>query len=256
MWYPTEDTTGEHPTYEVLFDDPKIIVDAQLAPPAHPDGYPVHVYSHGNQGFGGSSAFLMHHFASHGWIVIAPDHTGNTLSDNVDPRPPQIYLNRATDVTASLDWLESLPTDDPLHNSAMTERVVLSGHSFGAHTCWASAGAAFNKEQVTADCAASKGPFSGGPCTETELGAFASGVGDSRIAGIIPMAGSIDRNLFGPSGHESVSIPILAMSGTDDPVGAEGQFSSCDGLDMTWIDIEGGGWVGHRFVVSLLKDFP
>jgi predicted dienelactone hydrolase len=240
VWYPTEATTGEHPTYEVFFDDPISIVDAPLAPPSHPDGYPVHVYSHGNMGFGGASPFLMRYFASHGWVVVAPDHTGNTLSDNVDPRPPSIYLQRATDVSAVLDWLEGLPSDDPLYKKAMTERVVLSGHSFGAHTCWASAGASFDMDLVTTQCEASSGPFPGGPCSETELAAYAQGVGDARVVGVIPMAGSIDRALFGDQGHTSVTIPVFAMSGTDDPVGAEQQFTSTEGVDMTWIDIEGG----------------
>jgi len=240
VWYPTEATTGEHPTYEVIFEDPISLLNAPLAPSPNPDGYPVHVYSHGNMGFGGASPFLMRHFASHGWVVVAPDHTGNTLSDNIDPRPPQTYLNRATDVTAVLDWLEGLSESDPLHKKTMTNRVILSGHSFGAHTCWASAGATFDMAQVTADCAARTGSLSGGPCTETELSAFEAGVGDERIAGIIPMAGSINRSLFGSTGHDTVTIPVFAMSGSEDPVDADKQFETCDGLDMTWIDIAGG----------------
>ena len=46
--------------------------------PVAEHGYPVLVFSHGSL-YGGSSAFLARHFASHGWVVAAPDHTGHLL---------------------------------------------------------------------------------------------------------------------------------------------------------------------------------
>lgn len=240
VWYPTEATGGEHPTYEFVFADPNAIVDA---PPAAPVGgatatYPVHVYSHGNLGFAGSSAALLRHFASHGWVAVAPDHTGNTLSDNLEPRPVAIYYLRSLDITEALDAMEALPETDPLAGRLRTDAVVMSGHSFGVHTCWASAGATFDVPAMTAACADPADAL--GPCTEAELAVFDAGLGDPRVVASIPMAGSIPRKLFGPTGHESVTLPMLSMSGTLDPVGADTQFETTGDVPLVWIDIEDG----------------
>jgi predicted dienelactone hydrolase len=237
IWYPTTTTTGPHPSYMGFFEDPDVVLDAPLAPPVEALGYPVHIYSHGHTGFGGTSSFLMRHFASHGWVAVAPDHTGNTMMDNINPRPFSIYYLRSTDITATLDVLENLPAADPLASHLRTDRVVMSGHSFGVHTCWATAGATFDMPLLNAGCAEG-GEFS--PCTEDELAVFEAGLRDPRVVATVPMAGSINRKLFGPSGHTSAQIPILAISGTADPVGAEGQYDSTTGLDLTWLDLAGG----------------
>lgn len=237
LWYPTTVRTGEHPSYMGFFEDLDVVLDAPPAPPVEATGYPVHIYSHGHTGFGGTSAFLMRHFASHGWVAVAPDHTGNTMMDNIDPRPVALYYLRATDITATLDALKSLPDTDPLANRLRTDRVVMSGHSFGVHTCWASAGATFDMPLLEAGCAEG-GAFA--PCTPDELAVFSAGVADPRVAAVIPMAGSIKRDLFGDAGHRTVKIPILAISGTADPVGAEGQYRSTAGLDLTWVELKGG----------------
>ncbi len=235
IWYPTEQTEGENPTY-LFFLDTESIVDASLAPPVHPDGYPVHIYSHGHRGFGGTASFMMRYFASHGWVVLAPDHTGNTLSDTIDPRPVSLYFLRATDISASLDAVAALDPADPLSGSLLLDDVLMSGHSFGVHTCWASAGATFAIEELTANHCDSEGDEV--VCTSDELAVFEAGVGDERIAAVIPMAGSIDRSLFGETGHTSVRVPIFAMSAVPDPRGEAEQFTSCTGLDLTWIDVE------------------
>ena len=76
-------------------------------------------------------------------------------------------------------------------------------------------------------------------CTEADKAVLAAGVGDPRVVAAILMAGSINRDWFGPTGHESVQIPLLSMSGSADPVGADVQFDTTAGVDLTWIDIAG-----------------
>ena len=231
VWYPTDVVKGEHPLYEGIFEDPAAVIGAAPVLPVDGKAYPVIVYSHGNQGFGGSSAFLARHFASHGFVVVAPEHTGNSLDDYIDPRPKEIWFLRSTDVTAALTALDLAVGDGDSTLSDFpapvdVSRTVLIGHSFGAHTCWASAGATFASE----GCA---------DCSDLFRAIFLQGLRDARILGIIPMAGTLDRSWFGATGHESVSIPIFAMSGSADPVGADAQFEACDALDLTWIDIAG-----------------
>jgi predicted dienelactone hydrolase len=235
LWYPTRTLTGRHPTYARLVMDPESIIDAPLAASVHPGGYPVHVYSHGDRGFAGTSAFLMRYFASHGWVCAAPDHVGNTLPEPVaDPRPYALYHLRSQDVSGALNALTALPASDPLSGRMQTMRTVLSGHSFGTHTVWASAGATFDVAQIRARCTAQVG------CTPSDLTVFEAGLRDARFVAVIPMAGSINRSLFGATGHSSVTVPLLAMSGTADPVGADAQFATTDPMPMHWIDVRDG----------------
>jgi predicted dienelactone hydrolase len=234
VWYPTFAVRGHHPTYERFFTDPDAIDDAPPAPVAYPMGYPVHAYSHGYQGFAGSTHFLMVYFATHGWVSVAPDHVGNTLLGNLSPLPLAIQHLRSQDMRAALDMLEALPPSDPLARRADTRRVVLSGHSFGTHTVWASAGATFDVDAITPRCTPQVS------CGPADLAVFREGLRDARVVAGIPMAGSISRDFFGPTGHSSVRIPLLAMSGTADPVGDEAQFMTTAGVDLTWIEVEGG----------------
>ncbi|MEI8258193.1 MAG: hypothetical protein WCJ30_21150, partial [Deltaproteobacteria bacterium] len=233
LWYPTHATSGPHPRYFGLFVDPLSVVGAPLAPSSYGDHYPVHVYSHGDRGFGPTSHFLMRYFASHGWISIAPDHLGNTLSDTPDPRPLGIYYLRGLDVSAALDALEQLPATDPLSARTDTAHALLSGHSFGTHTVWTALGAAYDVDLISARCTPA------GTCSATDLAAFRAGTHDPRFVAGIPMAGSISRDLFGPDGHRSVSVPLLSMSGSADPVGADAQFTTTAPLPLTWIDVLG-----------------
>lgn len=231
-WYPTEDTTGASAVYLGAFPDDASLAEATLAASAHNGTYPVHVHSHGYQGYGGTSADLMRHHASHGWIAVAPDHINNTLLDHEDPLPTAHYVHRPEDITAALDALEAqFPAAD-------TEAVVVSGHSFGAsYTTWASAGATFDADSLSTYCT----ELYEGQCSEAELSAFLSGeLADPRVVASIPMAGAIRRGFFGPEGHRSVSVPVLLMSGTEDGDSVAESWDEMDGVDRVWVSLEGG----------------
>ncbi|WP_157069085.1 alpha/beta hydrolase family protein [Sandaracinus amylolyticus] len=234
VWYPTLDTSGAPAMYGGLVRDRDVLTDATPAEPAHASGrYPVHVYSHGHRGFAGVSAFLHRRLASHGWITIAPDHTGNTLLDNVDPRPVALYYLRSLDVRAAVDAFVARDELD-----ADTDHLLLSGHSFGTHTAWASAGATFDVDRIESESCTTETP-----CTEEQLDVFRAGVRDPRIVAAVPMAGIVSSDWFGETGHTTVSIPLLAMTGSADAntmSGAEVQFERASALaDFTWIDVEG-----------------
>ncbi len=238
LWYPTLDETGEGARYLGLFPDDDSFVDASLAPPeaGYGDRYPVHVHSHGHMGFAGSSASLMRHFATHGWVVAAPDHTGNTLADALNPRPTWMYFVRGLDISASLDHLAALPADgdaaDPLAGQLALDAVVMSGHSYGGYTTFAVAGAAFDMARLQADCAAGQGP-GGAPCSDDELAVFAAGTRDPRVVAAIPMAAG-NRAMFGDAGYAAVQAPILMMTGAaDDSVKNLGEG------DPTWAALTG-----------------
>ncbi|HMJ13656.1 MAG TPA: hypothetical protein VK524_19700 [Polyangiaceae bacterium] len=119
--------------------------DAELAS----DGpFPVIVFSHGNSGIAVQSFFLTEYLASHGYIVVSPDHTGNALltqlPDGTTVGPggqDRTYTNavadRVADVSFLVDALGELGRADPdgrFTGKVDLERVGLTGHSFGGLT--------------------------------------------------------------------------------------------------------------------------
>ncbi|GAB4214524.1 MAG: hypothetical protein OHK0013_39280 [Sandaracinaceae bacterium] len=233
LWYPTLSASGPHPRYERLFLDEVAIIDAPPAAPAHPGGYPLFVHSHGWRGFPGASWPMLGALASHGWVVVMPEHVGSTLTNFEEPRPIAHYYERSLDVTAAVDAVAALPDADPLSRTA-TDRFVLAGHSFGVHTVWASAGATFDVARLRASCVPA------GTCTEAELAVFAEGVGDPRIVAAMPIAGDIDEDFFGTTGHTSVTIPMLSMTGSADGVdGAAQQAEVAPPVHLDWVEVEG-----------------
>jgi len=231
LWYPSLDAEGESAKYLGIFTDPDVFEGASMAPPLNGKDYPVHVYSHGSSGYAAASPRLAHHFASHGWVFVAPNHLGNTLgSPEGKDRPITLYYQRASDVSASLDMLQT-----ELAGKARTSRVVLSGHSFGGYTGWAVGGATFDVAAIQAKC--DSGAYTKG-CRPEDLEVFKKGVADPRVVAVIPMAGG-NVDMF--SSFDAAKRPYLVMSGTED-TGASGQpiYDKVSTLDLTWLEFVGG----------------
>jgi predicted dienelactone hydrolase len=228
IWYPTEATSGKHPTYNGFFPDEEALENAPAAGPLDAS-YPVHVHSHGHQGFGGTSAFLMRRFASHGWVAIAPDHVGDLLGAHGDSGTIAHYIKRPGDISASLDALAALPANDPLARVDVS-RVIMSGHSRGCHTVWSVVGASFDPDAGGLD-----------PATPAELAVFAQGFRDPRVVAAIPMAGTYSRDWFGVDGYKAASVPMLALTGSEDnAASARFRFDNLPGADLTWVELAGG----------------
>ena len=238
IWYPTEEPSGDNPSYLGVFLDDASFVDAPLGRSAY-DRFPVLVHSHGHMGFGGNSAFIMRHFASHGWVALAPDHTDNTLADAVEPRPTRHFYERPLDIRQSLDTLDGLAPPDPLAGATDTSRVIMTGHSFGTYTAWASAGAAFDTAAIDDACA--NGGLPSGMCSDADKAAFMTDLSEPRVAVAVPMAGGTRDELFGATGYDAVTVPVLLMTGSEDDVGAQALFDRLDpSVDMRWVDMAGG----------------
>ncbi len=237
VWYPTHDTEGTPATYIGIFPDADSWVHASLAPPLSSCGYPTIEFSHGDVAWGGSSAYMMRHFASHGWVGIAPDHTGNTFADDANqaPHPTSLYLERSFDLMQSLDAVEHLPLSDPLSGKVALDHVLLVGHSYGTFDVWSMAGGTFDMPKIEMSC-----PSQVGVCTPAEDAVFAAGLRDPRIVAGIPEAGTIERSWFGPSGETGVHIPLLQMTGGDNDVGQYTNWPTLQITNISWIDIAGG----------------
>jgi len=236
LWYPSNDTEGAPPAvYTLGAEEEDAFLDVPLAQSAHGGTFPVHAHSHGHRGWGATSGFLPVYMATHGWITVAPDHTENTLLDNVDPKPTDIYIHRPLDIRQVLDALES---DEVLGEVADTSAVLLSGHSFGSFTTWSAGGATLDVDAIEARCEA--GALESGACTEEELAAFGSDLSDDRVVAILPMAGSYETDWFGADGFLDIQGPVLHMGGTMDDRGQAAQFEAMDGIDYAWLELEGG----------------
>lgn len=228
-WYPSLDAEGDGAKYLGLFSDAETFEGASLAPPADAKGYPVHVYSHGSSGFPATSFRMARYFASHGWVYVAPTHLGNTLgSPEGKDRPFTLFYLRSTDVTAALDSLAA-----EFGGKARTARVVMSGHSFGGYTTWASLGAKFDLPAIKAKCDAGDWTI---PCKPEDLAILEKGVADPRIVAGIPMAGG-NQDMF--SDYDAPSKPMLLMSGSLD-VSGKPIFDKVSKLDLTWLEFTGG----------------
>ncbi len=103
--------------------------------------FPVVFFSHGSNGIRMQSTYLMAHLASHGYVVVSPDHEGNVLSDLIiDHGIPNaglaadLFFLRPADIQFLMRHVQGLPPGDPLAGLADFGHVGVIGHSFGALT--------------------------------------------------------------------------------------------------------------------------
>ena len=241
VWYPTLDATGRTTSYQGLFARPTVFDGASVAPGGP---FPVLLFSHGNTSFVEQSFFMTEFFTSHGWIVAGPDHTGNTFRNLEDPMPPNIFVWRPQDISATIDTLMEFPEDHPLYGQS-SDDIVLSGHSFGGYTTLAGSGAGYDTVSLLAACEQELVPdIFCDVLTEDVLTVLEAGLGDPRVKIGIPQApgGTI---LFG-AGVSQIDIPILLITGAMDRTTTnenEGDpvWSLLEGENKLRVDLTTGG---------------
>ena len=203
-WYPTDETRGESP----LFQREDVFLDASLSEAQ--ESYPVLVYSHGTKGFAEDSYMLMERYASHGFIVVALDHMGDTTANRDDQRPTEMYAWRSLDISAVIDWLVE-PSASHLFSGRTDERFALTGHSYGGYTTFLSAGASFN-DQAFEDCREGvSNAFCSSMTPEFET-RMKEGFRDPRLLAVMPIAAGNSYEL-GPQGVADIEIPTMMVTG-------------------------------------------
>jgi predicted dienelactone hydrolase len=156
IWYPaSDDVTGrdqDRATCDHYEIRPGVRGGWQLAvrdAPARAGTFPFLAFSHGYGGHRRQSTFLCTHLASHGYVVAAVDHTGNTVNDllrvALDPDRGRAAARRGSAVAdrpADLVFvLDSLATGALTGTDvADPQRAGLIGHSFGGWTALAVTG--------------------------------------------------------------------------------------------------------------------
>lgn len=154
IWYPTNTPGVSGPVADAFLADPaqRDAYEALLAeaPPGCPSTderavldvppargpFPLLVYSHCHGCVRFSSFTVLEQLASHGYVVAAPDHAGNTLWDNLAGALTDLDTTtldgRVADQVAVLDaMLSDAPPIDVVINK---DAVGAIGHSFGSVT--------------------------------------------------------------------------------------------------------------------------
>lgn len=194
VWYPVDeaDAQGATPSFYALIEgtDIGIVSDVALdGPPVSEAGpFPLVVFSHGSGGIRFQSFFLTENLASHGFVVIAADHTGNTALDALggtsDPFV-QVAVDRPLDVTFLITLMQERNRDpaDSFYRR-LDGDVAVAGHSFGGFTALASAAG------------------------------FLSAPPDPRVDAIVPIAPA--SSPFSDEALASIRIPTMIIGGTLD----------------------------------------
>jgi predicted dienelactone hydrolase len=214
VWYPATPAVGA-PFDEVFNLETTAVRDAPADLRGAP--FPVVVFSHGNGGIRNQSIYLTEHLASHGYVVVAPDHLYNTLLDYDDSRIAEVMRHRPRDASLALDTLlnHTLTLGDPLAGVADGVRVGAAGHSFGGFTVLLLAGAAMDLPSYAADCAPTPDSLFCQGADGTITDADVAGFRDPRILATLAIAPG-GRVAFGPAGLAAAHGPIQVQAGTLD----------------------------------------
>jgi dienelactone hydrolase len=196
------------------------ILDVELLPtPAYrdvaraPGSFPLVVYSHGSGGIRFENLALAVHLASHGYVVVAADHPGDTLLD-AGGEMNAVLTDRPRDVTFLIDQLLAFDAEGGnfFAGAIDADHIAATGWSYGGYTALALAAGSFS------------------------LGTFT----DARVKAIIPLDGS--AQVFAPDVpalYSTIAIPTLLLGGSFSPVIAPLLQQMYDGLPA------GPGMVGY-----------
>ena len=138
VWYPASlDSPSGIPNEYVMpvFETIKL-PSVALRNAASAEGqWPLILFSHGFGGIRFQSFFMTEQLASHGFVVVSPDHPGNTFSEfgrlGDDEAALQSSIDRPLDVLFALDWALRSGNAPVALDAA---RVGVTGHSFGGWT--------------------------------------------------------------------------------------------------------------------------
>jgi predicted dienelactone hydrolase len=157
--------------------------DAYRNAPVRQGRFPVVIFSHGNGGSRHQNTFWCDYLASHGYIVVSADHTGNARMTIIDGKPVLFQASernnsakdRPRDVSFLLDQMIAWDRggDKRLAGRIDTARAAAAGMSFGSFT-----------SHWVADL-------------------------DPRFKAIVAMSGA-------PETHTNLTVPTLRMLGTED----------------------------------------
>lgn len=216
--------------------------------------YPLVVFSHGSGATPLLSLFYVEHLASQGFVVVATEHPANTMVDRLLPQETydngvvDNYIYRPRDVSRAIDYALDVLNTEALAGMIDSEKIAVSGHSFGGYTTFAAGGARLNFDALQSWCDDNEGVTLGDLREEVALtstnrdvllgdgvcylldeqarlaeiygldtvpsGAWES-FGDERISALIAFA-PWNAPIFGEESLSEITLPTLIMVGGND----------------------------------------
>ena len=165
------------------------------------------------------------HLASHGYVVALPEHIGSSskyFQDMLDGYHLDMYsvnefIDRPLDVSHVLDELEkrNISTFEGRLN---LQKVGMLGHSFGAYTALALAGATIDFDKLEKVCQRKIWDPNVSlflQCRALEMPRQEYNFRDERIQAIM-VANPLNSVIFGQKGLAKVDIPVIFGAGSDD----------------------------------------
>jgi predicted dienelactone hydrolase len=262
VWYPAVSDTPEG-SYTYMEEMPPVTVTGQAISDAAPDvdngPYPLVLFSHAAGSFRYQSVYFTEHLASYGFVVMAPDHTGDTMVNTEDEGVyVRSHVTRPVDITRVIDFADTATkAGGVLENVIDIDRVAVTGHSSGAWTAFLAAGAQRDYRALNAWCAENQddywtcGNLLGQEGTIAELLGLDTvpeglwpAVGDPRVDAIVPM-GPGNATAFGSEGLAAIKVPTLIMIGDHDmflPYDSFGPptYEAISGQPKALVTFEGG----------------
>ncbi len=191
--------------------------------------YPLVVFSHGYAISPIVFSTLVEHYASQGYIVLAPEHN-ETFDQSLDGFWKAI-VDRPVDIRRTIDYAQQLTKPGAAFAGMIDmNNIAVVGHSYGGYTALAAAGARFDFAAYKSRCAALTADdplnFFCSPVVpkESDMAARAGlssvptglwpSLGDPRVKAAISMAG--DAYLFDQRGLAELKVPLMVMGGTID----------------------------------------
>ena len=176
--------------------------------------YPVVAFSHGYGGIRFQSSYLTTWLASHGFVVVAPDHNNNTLLDLDGTLTTRVAAERPRDVAVAVDRVvESFPDAVSIANG-----YAMVGHSFGGWTTLVVGGGVIDRAELLEHCAANDLPgcrFFEGEDLEG-LADLGQAVPDSRVSVAVALAPGLAYSFGADGSGLAANVPTLVQGGSRD----------------------------------------
>jgi predicted dienelactone hydrolase len=282
-WYPAVGATAETATItytapnkfgEQITPGEEITSVGRALADGRPDTtggpYPLVVFSHGFALSPIVYGTLVEHYASQGYVVLAPEH--NESFDGSLTGFWKELIDRPVDIRRTIDHAEQLSrSGEPLAGMIDLDDVAVVGHSYGGYTALAAAGAQFDFAAYKDRCAALAADdplnFFCAPLSNESDMAMRAGLdevpsglwpsfGDPRITAAISLAG--DAYLFDQRGLAELEVPVMAMGGTIDEGtpytwGAKLTYDHAGSTNKTLVSFPGAG---HFLFLDPCENLP